>query len=89
MTLALRSPRLVRDVVAVDNAPVDAVLGSDFAKYVRAMKKIEDADVSSLKEADAIMAEVEEVCLSQPPSSSLFFFFTTTTRPRAYHPRAH
>ncbi|KUI58874.1 hypothetical protein VP1G_06120 [Cytospora mali] len=60
MTLALRSPELVKDIIAVDNAPVDAVLGTDFAKYVRNMKKIEEADVSSLKEADAIMAEVEE-----------------------------
>ncbi|ROW08875.1 hypothetical protein VMCG_02801 [Cytospora schulzeri] len=60
MTLALRSPRLVKDVVAVDNAPVDAILSTDFAKYVRNMKKIEDANVTSLKEADAIMAEVEE-----------------------------
>lgn len=63
MTLALRSPSMVRDVVAVDNAPVDAILSTDFAKYVRGMKKVEDAGVSSQREADAIMAEFEEVCL--------------------------
>lgn len=62
MTLALRSPGMVKDVVAVDNAPVDAILSTDFAKYVRGMKKVEAAGVSSQKEADAIMAEFEEVC---------------------------
>lgn len=61
MALALRSPGLVRDVVAVDNAPVDAALGTDFGKYIRAMKRVEAAGVTSQKEADAIMAEVEEV----------------------------
>ncbi|ROW15429.1 hypothetical protein VPNG_02309 [Cytospora leucostoma] len=60
MTLALRSPELVRDIIAVDNAPVDAALGTDFGKYIRAMKRVEAADVTSQKEADAILAEVEE-----------------------------
>lgn len=62
MALALRSPRMIKDIVSVDNAPVDAILSSDFPKYVRAMKKIEDANVSSNSAADAILAEVEEVC---------------------------
>lgn len=62
MTLALRSPGMVKDLVAVDNAPVDAILSTDFAKYVRGMKKVEAAGVSSQREADAIMAEFEEVC---------------------------
>ncbi|KAG8158992.1 hypothetical protein KVR01_011435 [Diaporthe batatas] len=60
MTLALRSPAMVRDIVSVDNAPIDAVLSTDFAKYVRGMKKIEDAGVTSQKAADAILAEYEE-----------------------------
>lgn len=60
MTLALRSPELVRDLVSVDNAPVDATLSQDFARYVKAMKKIEDAGVSRQSEADKILAEYEE-----------------------------
>ncbi|KAK2602647.1 hypothetical protein N8I77_009162 [Diaporthe amygdali] len=60
MTLALRSPGMVKDIVSVDNAPVDAILSTDFAKYVRGMKKIEDAGVTTQKAADAIMAEFEE-----------------------------
>lgn len=69
MALALRSPRMIKDIVSVDNAPVDAVLSSDFPKYVRAMKKIEEANVSSNSAADAILAEVEEVCVSWPASA--------------------
>lgn len=61
MTLALRSPAMVKDIVSVDNAPIDAILSTDFAKYVRGMKKIEDAGVNSQKAADAILAEYEEV----------------------------
>lgn len=59
MTLALRSPDLVRDIVAVDNAPVDAALRSDFAKYIQAMKRIEAAGVTRQAEADKILAEYE------------------------------
>lgn len=66
MTLALRSPAMVKDVVSVDNAPIDAILSTDFAKYVRGMKKIEDAGVTTQKAADAIMAEFEEVCSFTP-----------------------
>ncbi|PSS02421.1 Alpha/Beta hydrolase protein [Coniella lustricola] len=60
MVLALQSPRMIKDIVSVDNAPVDATLSTDFAKYVRAMKKIEDAGVSSQRKADELLAEVEE-----------------------------
>lgn len=60
--MALRSPELIADVVSVDNAPVDAVLQSDFAKYIRGMKKIEEAEVTKQSEADKILQEYEEVC---------------------------
>lgn len=61
MTLALRSPDLVRDIVSVDNAPVDAALLSYFAKYVQGMRRIEDVGVTSLQEADKILQDYEEV----------------------------
>ncbi|KAF4459365.1 alpha beta fold family [Fusarium albosuccineum] len=60
MALALRSPELVADIVAVDNAPVDVTLGRDFAEYIRGMKKIQDAKVTRQSEADEILAEYEE-----------------------------
>ncbi|EMT64935.1 Abhydrolase domain-containing protein C22H12.03 [Fusarium odoratissimum] len=60
MALALRSPELVADIVAVDNAPVDVSLSRDFPKYVRAMKKIQEAGVTRQAEADKILSEYEE-----------------------------
>lgn len=61
MAVALSSPNLISDIVAVDNAPVDATLSRDFTEYVRAMKKIEDAQTTRQADADKILQEVEEV----------------------------
>jgi hypothetical protein len=61
MTLALSSPDLVSDIVAVDNAPVDVTLSRDFAEYVRAMKKIQEAKVTRQSDADKILQESEKV----------------------------
>ncbi|OAA66214.1 hypothetical protein ISF_04052 [Cordyceps fumosorosea ARSEF 2679] len=60
MALALQSPDSVADIVAVDNAPVDALLGSDFSSYIRAMKKVDQAHVTKLAEADKILQAVEK-----------------------------
>lgn len=61
MVLALAEPDMIRDIVSVDNAPVDAVLATSFAKYVQGMKKIDEADVTRSSEADKILAEYEKV----------------------------
>lgn len=61
MTVALQSCHLLRALVAVDNAPVDATLKSDFAKYMQGMRKIEDARVTKQAEADEILKNYEEV----------------------------
>lgn len=55
MTLALRSPDLVANLIPVDNAPVDAALKTDFATYVKGMRKIEEAKVKKQSEADEIL----------------------------------
>lgn len=60
MTLALSSPELVRDIVSVDNAPIDAQIGRKFGEYVQAMKKIEDAGTTKQSEADKILQEFED-----------------------------
>ena len=60
MTLALRRPEIVHDVVSVDNAPLDAVLQSDFAKYIQGMKKIEESGVTRQAEADKILVDYEK-----------------------------
>ncbi|KAF2095177.1 alpha/beta-hydrolase [Rhizodiscina lignyota] len=57
LTLALRSPDLVANVVAVDNAPVDAALKSDFGGYVQGMKRVEEAGVKRQSEADDILKD--------------------------------
>lgn len=61
MTLALSTPEIVDDLVAVDNAPIDAALNSSFAKYIQGMRKIEEAGVTSQGEADKILQEFEPV----------------------------
>jgi pimeloyl-ACP methyl ester carboxylesterase len=71
MTLALRSPDLVDNIVAVDNAPIDAALLGDFAKYVQGMKRIEEAGVTRQAEADKILEEYEKVSMSQSAASQV------------------
>lgn len=60
MTLALCEPDLVTDIVAVDNAPVDATLASDFARYIQGMRKIEQFALEKQSEADNILQEYEK-----------------------------
>ncbi|KAK1835838.1 Alpha/Beta hydrolase protein [Podospora conica] len=59
MTLALRSPSLIANIISVDNAPIDARLESDFARYIRGMKEIDAADVTRQAEADKILQPYE------------------------------
>lgn len=59
MAVALRSPSLVDRLIVVDNAPVEAGLTSSFPKYVQAMRRIEDAGITSQKQADEILKEYE------------------------------
>ncbi|PBP16963.1 hypothetical protein BUE80_DR012313 [Diplocarpon rosae] len=66
MTLALRSPDLIHDLVSVDNAPVDVALQSNFAEYIRGMKKIEEARVIRQAEADEVLRTYEE-----PPRATI------------------
>ncbi|KAL2157196.1 hypothetical protein VTH06DRAFT_6332 [Thermothelomyces fergusii] len=55
MVLALSQPDLVANLVAVDNAPVDARLSSDFPRYVQGMKKVDEAGTTRLAEADEML----------------------------------
>jgi pimeloyl-ACP methyl ester carboxylesterase len=62
MTLALREPDRIANLIAVDNAPVDAMLKSDFGTYVRGMKEVEKVGVSRQSEADEILQKYIQVC---------------------------
>lgn len=76
MALALRSPNLVRNIISVDNAPVDAVLESGFGTYVEGMKRIERAGVMRQAEADDILKNYEEVIhIPDPLRHSRVFLF--------------
>ncbi|KAI0885219.1 alpha/beta-hydrolase [Annulohypoxylon maeteangense] len=60
MTLALSSPSLIADIVAVDNAPVDVALSGTFARYIEGMRRIEAASVTRQADADAILKDYED-----------------------------
>jgi hypothetical protein len=60
MTLALHSPALIRDIIAVDNAPIGVALPSDFGKYIQGMRKIEESQVNRQAEADRILQDYEK-----------------------------
>lgn len=61
MAVALHDPSLVANLISVDNAPVDAALGSDFGKYMQGMRKVEEAKAQKQTEADEILMAYEEV----------------------------
>ncbi|KAI9700461.1 MAG: hypothetical protein M1836_002476 [Candelina mexicana] len=60
MTVALRNPDRIENLISVDNAPLDAALKSDFAKYIKGMQQIEDSQVKTQAEADNILQIYEE-----------------------------
>ena len=57
MVVALRNRVPIANIIPVDNAPVDAALHSDFAKYVQGMKRIDDMTIRRQSEADAILKD--------------------------------
>ena len=71
MALALHEPSLIANIVAVDNAPIDARLGSDFSRYIQGMQKIDEANVTRQAEADKILQPYEDVSAPLPPPSPL------------------
>lgn len=72
MTMALRSRVQLKALVSVDNAPVEAVLNSDFEKYFRGLQEVEKAKVSNQIEADEILRSYEEVCCLFSTSPHVF-----------------
>lgn len=59
MGVSLRRPDLVDSLIPVDNAPVDVRLTSSFYTYVQGMRKVENSNVKSQKEAVEIMEPYE------------------------------
>ncbi|KAJ5573716.1 Alpha/Beta hydrolase protein [Penicillium hispanicum] len=60
LSLALHSPDLIENVVAIDNCPIKLPLSEDFPRYLEAMAKVRDAQVKTHSEADEILKQCEE-----------------------------
>jgi hypothetical protein len=63
MNMALKHHTPLDRMVIVDMAPVKVKLSAQFAKYVKSMKEIQDAQVKKQSEADAIMKKTVAVRL--------------------------
>ena len=63
MTLALQRGDIVKALVSVDNAPVDANLRNDFYTYIEGLKEVEEAGVAKQADADAVLKKFEKVHL--------------------------
>lgn len=80
MTMALRDPECCDNIVAVDNAPVDAALASDFPRFIEGMRKVEEAKPMSQKQADQILEPyARELAVRQ-------FLLTNLIRPEPSEP---
>ncbi|KAF3924964.1 hypothetical protein AA313_de0200039 [Arthrobotrys entomopaga] len=75
MSVALRQPSLIQDIVAVDNAPINAQLGRQFANYIQAMSRIASTNILDTKEADEILQSYE------PQAEIRQFLFTNLLKP--------
>ena len=72
MTVALKSPNLIKALVSVDNAPVDAHLSSDFHRYVKGLQVVEEKRVQKQVEADDILTTYEKVCRCNTQCASYY-----------------
>lgn len=61
MAVALQDPSSIANIISVDNAPIDARIESDFARYIQGMKKIDAAGITRQSEADKILEPYEKV----------------------------
>lgn len=61
MTVALKSPHLVKALISVDNAPIDVKLKSNFQQYVQGLREVEEKIVKNQAEADEILKRYEKV----------------------------
>ncbi|PYI08350.1 alpha/beta-hydrolase [Aspergillus sclerotiicarbonarius CBS 121057] len=60
LTLALESPNLVKDILAIDNCPIHLPLEPEFQRYLEGLARLRDERVSNHQEADRFLARYEE-----------------------------
>lgn len=61
LTLALESPTLIKDVVAIDNCPIRLPLESDFVRYLEGLARLRDERITDHLQADKILTQYEKV----------------------------
>lgn len=65
MTVALDEnlpPDLLENLIVADIAPISGTLSCEFRAYTRAMNLIEERKVTTRKEADIVLQDIEKVC---------------------------
>ncbi|PYH46827.1 alpha/beta-hydrolase [Aspergillus saccharolyticus JOP 1030-1] len=61
LILALESPNLIKDVVAIDNCPIHLPLEEDFVRYLQGLARLRELPITSHRQADGILAAYEKV----------------------------
>jgi pimeloyl-ACP methyl ester carboxylesterase len=61
MCVALESPKSVKNLIPVDNAPVDANFQSNFGSYLQGMRDVAKARPKRQSEADQILKPYAKV----------------------------
>jgi pimeloyl-ACP methyl ester carboxylesterase len=64
MCVALESPSSVKNLIPVDNAPVDANFASDFGKYLQGMREVVKVRPKRQSEADDALKPYAKVFLA-------------------------
>jgi hypothetical protein len=57
---------IARAVISMDNMPIAGELSEDFEKYIIAMRAVQRANLTKIKDAEAYFRIFEEVCHSAP-----------------------
>lgn len=74
MSVALNNTRhkdLITDLIVADISPAKGPLSNEFTGYIKGMQEIEKGQITSRKEADALLKAYE-------PVTSYFIFITNT-----------
>jgi pimeloyl-ACP methyl ester carboxylesterase len=61
MCVALDAPSTVKNLIPVDNAPVDASFKSDFGQYLQGMRAVAKARPKRQSEADEVLKPYAKV----------------------------
>ncbi|KAL5358363.1 Alpha/Beta hydrolase protein [Aspergillus floccosus] len=59
LALALHSPAMISNVIAVDNGPIRLPIPAEFQRYLVALAKVQQSQIKSHAEGDRILADYE------------------------------